>query len=47
MIVKQPQRNSIYLAIYKKAITFAIAMHLGQAMTVMVLFLLFEESEFA
>ena len=40
MIVKQPQRNSIYLAIYYKAITFAIAMHLGQAMTVMVLFLI-------
>lgn len=26
MIVKQPQRNSIYLAIYYKAITFAIAL---------------------
>ena len=40
MIVKQPQRNSIYLAICKKAITFVITMHLGQAMTVMVLFLI-------
>ena len=40
MIVKQPQRNSIYLAIHKKSITFVIAMHFGQAMTVMVLFLI-------
>ena len=38
MIVKQSQRNSIYLAVCKKAIIFANAMHLGQAMTLMVLF---------
>ena len=34
LIVKQPQRDSIYLAIYYKAMTYAIVMHLGQAMTV-------------
>ncbi len=47
MIVKQSQRNSIYLAICEKAITFVSAMHLWQAMTVMVLFPIIGESEFA
>ena len=38
MIVKQPQIYSIYLALWIKVHIFIIAMHLGQAMIVMVLF---------
>lgn len=47
MIVKQPQRYSIYLALWIKVHTFVIAMHLRQTMTLMVLFQIIVESEFA